>query len=221
MSSYEVSIWIDGEKADALSKRLAMDGRSLEQVVADKIETLYQEIVPAEQRDEIELHIVEERERREREEAERRKYALIKIRKDGQEYCFEDEFYTRIFQIAEQVRYFCRGDKRASDMLFMAEPPRDSMYRKDITLTSYNEQASRFGSIKQVLRVFDIDLDNGYFSIADKKRGSATFHITDILTAAYFAGKGFDRSAEWREDELFRRLEGKVVCMNQPVALEL
>ena len=94
-------------------------------------------------------------------------------------------------------------------------------YRTDLSPEEYNDQAVIFASIRQVLRVFDIDLDNGTFAFADRQRGCAAYRIKDVCTAAYYAGKSAYQPIEQREAILFERLQGKEICASQSPTMQL
>lgn len=211
--SHEIALWIDAEKYEALAKQLEKQGKSLEQTVAEMIKKLYDDVVPVDQRREITKRAEEERRQQEKEKAAQRRYALFKITKNGSSISFEDEFYTESFSVALLLRRFLRGENDIGDNFFNGTPKAENIYRTTVPLDKYDEQASLFTGDKHILRVFDIDLDHGYFSIGDRQRGCTTYRTGDVSTAAYYAGKAESRNAGWREKELFRRLEGKTVCM--------
>ena len=191
--SHEIAIWIDADKYEALSEHLNQKELSVEKATGRMIEKLYRDVVPVDQRAEITRRAEAEQQRKEKEDAERRRFALFKITKNGRSISFEDEFYTDNFTVAMLLRRFLRGEDDIGDNFFNGTPRQKNTYRTSISLDKFNEQASMFNNIKQILRVFDIDLDHGYISIGDKQRGCTTYRTKDVVAAVYYAAKAESR----------------------------
>ncbi len=198
MHSEEISFWLPKPKYDALRGALGAQGKSLESELQALTEQLYEQLIPADQRQDIENLIRQDRLLAERRSAELRRFSVFRITENGSTRCLECEHAFDFLQADNQTRRYMRREMDPQPDTFAEYFLRAGSL---ISEEKFDERVGeRIEGSVNITGLCDIDLDSGLFHTARHLNGWATFSIKDVTTAAYYAYRKSYRSNDdmWR-----------------------
>lgn len=211
MNAIQVTVWLEQPKYEALKHCLGSTAE-VEKAAQARLDQLYEQTVPLEEREKISERIAQMRQEEVRREAAARRVMGYRIMEEGQEICFETEHGYDVLQLAQRLRNFQRGSLHTLDGSFCS-----TFWQ--LTKLDHGEYATLskrfFRGDEQVQAVFDIDIDGGKLAILDRDSGRREYAISDISAAAFHA---FRKAyiPDWRRSEIFwSKLEGKELTPKQ------
>lgn len=210
MNTLEISLWLEDVKYRALERRLKENGLDVTSTMQEKVYDLYEEYVPEDERQQIERIIREERIAEKEAEEAAKKWSLLKVTEHGCTTFLRANQSWNWLLIAQRVRLYEKGCTDDSSFInFSSLSPPLSHCEYERLLSAFAADDNR------ILSVFDVDFDNKYFSVLDRKKGWKQYQLKDICTAASYAFRKSYRPQREREEIFLTRLEGKEInCRN-------
>lgn len=209
MNAVDLGLFYDERKLNAIKEHY--DG-TVEGYVEYQLDILFQDIVPNHEQNAIEeLNIREEIEAKKAAQ-ENRRFSLNHILENGMDYYFTDEDARSFYAAANIYRSYSRKN------IVQNALPKDSLaqahhfFKKDISKAEYNVLLEQYGSSKNIVSVFDFDLDNDTARVM--QNGEFEWHsymLKDVSTAVFYTNKNKYGNSEFKEMKFNEHLEGKEI----------
>lgn len=202
-----LELWLNGYKLDALSRALNESGTDTQTVMQARLEELYSQYVPVQERININERIEAERLAEERRTEESRRVSAFRVTEHGRVQCFTTDDAPELLSAAVCLRdYLKKQNDKASS--FAEQYPR----RDNIAAGEYEHlMGERMENTGRVSGVFDIDFEKREFSAVNIMDGWKTYAVSDVSTAAYHAMRQARLSTEQRWERLLDHLDGKEI----------
>lgn len=206
--SISAEVWLDERRWDALEEALGAQGSCIEKHLQDYLISLYNELVPREQWEQVEQRIADETEEEAREAEERTIYTAFHVREHGQDRLFATTGGEEFLDVAIRLRRYVRGGDAAVRGDFMSR-----FYKaQPITKERFDELAAlRLENTGKVAGAFEIDLDAGWLSGLRVIDGWQTFKIKDVSAAVYYAARNSRVPAADQWEKFLDHLDGKEI----------
>lgn len=207
VGSEPIDLWLEEPKYAALVRELESRGENLETVMQAKLNELYEQTVPVQERIEIDDLIDAERLEDVRQAEAARRFSVFRIvEKDHWDF-FETERPFDFPQAAGYLRRYLRGELPPGQSL--AETFATAAY---LDFDSFDCRITEFmDGREQICGVFEIDLDRQLFSALDREQGWQEYNIRDVSSAIYHAHRKEHRSESEARRIFYERLEGKML----------
>lgn len=212
-ASTEVAVWLEKRVYDALEQALKESGTdSVEQETERLLRQRYEQVVSKEQREQIKLLLQREREQDEREREAARRYTAVRITEGGNSRYFEED-NTNALVHAYALRRHLRDEHEGNTLAQKYE----RYHKIEIDAVRFEQHQAAFGHSENLTGLYDINLDDGIFTIWHPETGQqASYTIKDISTAAYYAWRSSFSPYKYRERIFFERLAGKELLDAKP-----
>ena len=207
-NSLSAEVWLDQRRWDALEEALKAQGSDIEQHLQDYLISLYNEMVPQEQWEQVEKRISNEAAETAREAEEHTVYTVFHVREHGHDSIFSTGNGEEFLDVAIRLRRYLWGGKTVvkgdfSQRFYNSQP---------ITRERFDELAIlRLENTGKVTGAFEINLDAGWISGLCITDGWQTFQIKDVSAAAYHATRSSRMSLEDRWKKFINRLDGNQI----------
>lgn len=212
VGSEQLILWLEEPKYIALSRVLKERGEDIEAVMQARLNDLYEQTVPVQERIEIDDFINAERRAVAQEAAAARRFSAYRIVEKDRWDFFETDRAMDFIQTASHLRRYLRGtfppDQTLAETFVKAEY---------LDFDSFDSRITEFMDGREQIRgVFEIDLDRKIFSALDRKQGWQEYDLKDVSTAIYYAQRKDHRRQADVERIFFERLEGKELNQQPP-----
>lgn len=212
VGSEQLILWLEEPKYIALSRVLKERGEDIEAVMQARLNDLYEQTVPVQERIEIDDFINAERRAVAQEAAAARRFSAYRIVEKDRWDFFETDRVLDFIQTASHLRRYLRGtfppDQTLAETFVKAEY---------LDFDSFDSRITEFMDGREQIRgVFEIDLDRKIFSALDRKQGWQEYDLKDVSTAIYYAQRKDHRRQADVERIFFERLEGKELNQQPP-----
>lgn len=217
MDSIEVVLFFDQPRYDAVNEILHKNGTNVDTELKNYFVTLYEQLLSAEQRADVETQIEREL-KQERLEAEARKrFGVFHIRENGIDSFFRDEVFTSFSSVGYQYRQYERHELSSDPDSFA-----DVFIRsEDISENQFHIYETEFSNDPRILTLMDFDLDAGTVSVMQKgHEDMLTYNLHDVSVAAYKAFRG-DRSPARTATAFSEALIGKEIEIAPEIPLSM
>ena len=207
MNDIDVTLFFNEDRMDALNAVLADQDTDLEEKLVEAFQSLYEEQVPAEKRVEIEKKIQMERQKKVEEAEAARRFAVIHLHEDGDDFHFTTELYNDFYSAALLYCNHLRDDvgKLTLDSIACRFSEIDIV--DDLT---YSVLCGAMPNDKRITALLEFDFENN--AICVKERGDEdwrTYHLKDVSNAMYRATRKSDLHLETRREIFEEALHGK------------
>lgn len=201
-------LWLHEYKSAALERALKRHGTDTQTVMQVRLNELYQQYVPAQERTDINNTIETERLAAERIAEERRRVCAFRVTENGQSQYFSVDEGLELLDAAKKVRSYLTAES-------VARPDRFNkmfLHPAEISAEKFDELAVlRMDNTGKVTGAFDIDFDKREFSGVHIMDGWKTYALGDVSTAAYHATRKRLLSTEQQYEKLLDYLDGKEI----------
>jgi len=178
MNSRDITVYLDERWCDSLETHT---GKTMEILLEEQMISLIQQL-PADVQSRISQQIQEEDQVQAQEAEANRRFSVARITENGESRCYFLERGEIMFQTAQRLRRYLRGELQAP-----------SQFYGDATPISQEEMEQHTAELlrnsPRVVGVYDIDLDAGEVYSLDSDMGWKGYRVKDISTAVYFATK--------------------------------
>ena len=211
MASYlEVCVWFLEQKHKALSLALKEKGTTMEEKLLEKLEELYLETVPVEQRAAI-AEEVEAQEKKEAEDAakwkaENYRVTVFQIIGDGGESYWRCEREISSLHLARELRKALRQKENSPVSVLKQALRADDGACEDFLQQRYVKLCgNRF-----ISNVFVLDFEQKVVSIVIADKGIASYRMKDLSPAVYGADRKKGESEQAVAVRFRQLIEGKI-----------
>lgn len=201
MASREIVLWLDERWYEALERHLK------DETLRDKLEDYLDELcnqLPSHEYERISSEIYRESAAREAEREASRRFAVFRIRENGERRCCLVDEPIDLLAAARALRRYTRSESTAGFRSYYAAA------REISGREFFRYVQERMENTGRVTGAFDIDLDGGTF--ADLNQGEwYVYTLRDVCTAAYHADRRSQESSAKRTEHLLNYLRGKTL----------
>ena len=201
MASREIVLWLDERWYDALERHL--QGETLQDKLEDYLDELCNQL-PSHEYEQISAEIYQESMARQAEREASRRFAVFRIRENGERRCCLVDEHIDLLAAARALRSYIRSESTAGFRSYYAAA-------REISGREFSRYVQeRMENTGRVVGAFDIDLDGGTF--ADLNQGEwYVYTLRDVCTAAYHANRRSQESSAKRTEHLLNYLRGKTL----------
>lgn len=199
MNCLDITVWIEEHKYRALVERLPV-GVTLEQVMEKMMQNLYEECVPAVDREHIQKIIAQEEAEREAAEASSRRFVLIEAVKDGVTSCRIGEKHGVPLEVAHACALLYRQAKKMSIQEFLETAYANT---EPITPEEFQERCRIDGG--RIKGVYCLDFDHNTMT-AGIAGNVSTLPLDVVMKAAKVAYRRANLRFEERIDIFTEKL---------------
>lgn len=186
-----IELWMDRRRLAALERVLNESGTDTQTVMQARLDELYAQYVPAQERTEINMAIEAERFAAEQKAEETRHVSVFHVTENGTEQYFKTDRGHEFLDAAHRLRLYLQEN------LVTDSFAETYVGREAITADEFDEMVGvRMDNTGKVVGAFDIDLDKREFSAVNIMNGWETFAMGDVSTAAHHAFRKDCLSAE-------------------------
>ena len=152
------------------------------------------------------------KENRPREREAARRYSAVRITEGGLSRCFETDNMDMLSH-AYTLRRHLRGEHGASTLAQEYAQKRNT----EIDTARFQQHQASIGHSKNLTGLYDINLDDGLFTMWNPETGQMASHtVKDVSTAAYFASRSASRFDKYKAQIFLVRLDGKKLTDTEP-----
>lgn len=205
VGSEQIVLWLEEPKYQALARVLEERGEDVEAVMQAKLNELYEQTVPVQERIEIDDLIDADRLASARAAEATRRFSAFRIVEGNRWDFFETEREMDFLMAASHLRRYLRGNFPPGQTLSETFAKADHLDFDgfDCRITEYMDGR------EQIRGVFQIDIERQIFSSLDREQGWREYDMGDVSTAAYYARKKDHRPEAEAQRIFYERLEGK------------
>ena len=218
MDSVSIELWLDKRQLAALEQALAEDGTTVERAMQDRLNELYDQRVPLEQREKIRQALDAEQLESQRSAEANTRYAGFHITENGREHYLATKSGQEFLDMAILMRRYVRGtfgnkEKGFAKCIYGAE---------EISPQQFEQLAAwRLENLGKVTGLVEINFDKSLFSALNIMDGWQCFRLKDVSSAAYFADKSGHVNKDVRWNIFLSRLDGKQLPSHTQAPVEL
>lgn len=214
MGDISIELWLNNDKYRALANILSECGEELETVMRAKLNELYLQTVPEQERTEIDNRIEAKRLADEQYAWENRAFSVYHTTEKGTEHYFESDFSLELMQVALLLHRYQRDELERKPKNFFA------LFQNSIPISAsqFEEHVrSRLDNTRRITGVFDVNFDRQELSSVHIMEGWKTYSMKDVSTAAHHAYGADYLPAEQRRHRFLAYLDGREIAKVAPV----
>lgn len=203
-----LELWLHEYKMEALERVLKESGTDTQTVMQARLEELYRQYVPAQERTDINNTIEGERLTAERLAEEQQRICAFRVTENGQSQYFSVDDGLELLDAAKKVRSYLTADPAARPSGF----EKMFLHPTEISAEEFDELVGiRMDNTGKVTGVFDIDFDKCEFSGVHIMDGWKTYALGDVSAAAHHATRKQLLSTQQQWERLLDKLDGKEI----------
>lgn len=218
MDAVSIELRMDKRQLAALKQALAEDGTTVERAMQDRLNELYDQRVPPEQREMLQQVLDAERLESQRSAEANARYAGFHITENGREHYLSTKGGQEFLDVAILMRRYVRGifgDKKRGFARCIEGA-------EEISPQQFEKLAAwRLENLGIVTALVEINFDEGLVSALNIMDGWQCFRIQDVFSAAYFADKSGHANQDVRWNIFLSRLDGKQLTSHTQPPVEL
>lgn len=213
MADEEITLYYNRLRLDAIKETLENQGQTVSEELYAKLDALYEAVVPAEKRADIENTIVEDLRRAEEAKEAARKFSLIHIRENGSDSYFASDIFQSFHAAAYRYRLYSRQELDSAPATL-----EDAFIgSENVSERQYENLLERIPADSRIMAVLDFDLDEKQVSVCSPMSdGQKTYSLHDVSVAAYKAFRGDYHTSAQRAEMFADALDGKELEIDAP-----
>ena len=216
MSDVDVTVFYNEHRVAAMERSLKGTGTRLEDQVKDALEKLYEELVPAAEREQIEAHISQEQSEEYARQQAARRFSLVHFHDADEDFHFTSELISSFYSMANRYRYRVKDEVGLTTL--------DGISRHfgevdPIDEVTFSILSDGMPDDPRITAIADFDFENNTVSILE--RGDDEWHsydLKDVSVAAYKADRKSGLSLETRQAIFEEALDGKELVFDDAEA---
>lgn len=216
MSDVDVTVFYNEHRVAAMEQALKGAGISLEDRVKDALGKLYEELIPAEEREQIEAHISQEQSEEYACQQAARRFSLVHFHDADDDFHFTSELISNFYSMANRYRYRVKDEVGLTTL--------DGLSRHfgevdPIDEVTFSILSDGMPDDPRITAIADFDFENNTVSILE--RGDDEWHsydLKDVSVAAYKADRKSGLSLETRQAIFEEALDGKELVFDDAEA---
>lgn len=208
MPDMDITLYYNQHRLNAIQRVLTEQGSTIEGSLCSSLNDLYRELVPEQERGEIEKRIVEEKQR-EREIAEAtRRFSVVHLHDGETDYHLTSELHTSFLQAARLYRVVTKDLK--SPLPCVESMPHAFRSHQAITPQQFSDLCDSIATDNRITAIMEFNFEDGTVGVCQSSDNAWWYYdLKDVSAAVYRA----DRKSNLRpgaRDEIFSAaLEGK------------
>ena len=219
MNDIDINLYYNRYRLEALERVLHSQGKSIEDAVYPMLDSLYEQLVPAAERGDIENRIAAENAQAAAEAEAARRFGVVHLHQG------EDDFYL----IANEQKdlYSMAGLYRRQLQLNIGTVPlwdlTGQFHKADRVFQSdYLRLCRAMPDDHRITALMEMDFDKGTISVCDNRENSwTTYSLKDVSTAIFKAERKSGLSSAVRQRIFDEALQDKAIAtVNQDEKLE-
>lgn len=210
MADTDIALSYNARRLDAMMRILEEQGSDVEHELHPALDDLYERIVPADQREEIESCIAAEQAQEETEQEAAGRFAVIHFHDAGDDYFFTSELRNSFYSIANLYRYELRNEigRYTLDSIaacnFSGQEP--------ISVVMFSVLSGAMPNDERISALVEFDFESGNISV--KESGDSAwraYRLKDVSDAMYKAERQYGLPLAARHQIFDAALEGKEI----------
>ena len=210
MADIDICIYYNQHRVDAMERILNEQRTDLQTVVMEQLDSLYEKLVPAQEREMIDAKIAQEHAERMAEYEASRRFAVVHLHDDQQDYHFISEVHTNFLQTARLYRLVTKdmpGPGTTLDRMkncFLRHQP--------IAPEVFSKYCDDMPNDHRITALVEYDLENGMVSACESSDNHwLTYNLKDVSTAVFRADRKSNLSLKERNEIFQEALHGKEI----------
>ena len=216
MSDVDVTVFYDEHRVAAMERALKGTRTTLEDRLGEAMRKLYEELIPAEERERIETHISQEQSEEYARQQSARRFSLIHFHDADDDFYFTSELTSNFYSMANRYRYRVKDEIGLTTL--------DGLSRHFVEVDPIDEitfsiLSDAMHDDPRIRAIADFDFENNTVSILN--RGDDEWHsydLKDVSVAAYKADRKSGLSLETRQAIFEEALDGKELAFDDAEA---
>ena len=197
MSDVDVTVFYNEHRVAAMERSLKGTGTRLEDQVKDALEKLYEELVPAAEREQIEAHISQEQSEEYARQQAARRFSIVHFHDADEDFHFTSELISSFYSMANRYRYRVKDEVGLTTLEGLSRHFGEVGSIDDVTFSILSDAMP---DDPRITAIADFDFENNTVSILE--RGDDEWHsydLKDVSVAAYKADRKSGLSLETRQ----------------------
>lgn len=222
MGSIDVSIYYDQHRIEAMERILASQNKKLDQEIQRQMDSLYESIVPEQERSGIEERIRQEAIQRAAEQEAARRFALVHLHDANEDYYLLSERHRGFLQAARLYRVVTKdihsllGKGGQCPLSELQQMRIAFMDHEPLTEEAYTKLVVNAPNDQRITAMIDFDFENWTISACESSDNHwSTYTLKDVSTAVFHADRRMSISENLRREIFDRQLEGKEIDFDQ------
>ncbi len=205
MGDIDISIYYNERRLEAMQKKLAEQGTTVEIELKNMMDVLYESVLPVEVCAEIDAQIAKEQVDADAEYEAARRFGVYHIRQNGEDTHFISELYNSFYSAAYRYRVYSRS---VTDADFFAL----FVNRQPIDTVEFSKFCDAMNTDPRITTFVEFDLDEGTVSTYENGHdGWISYNLKDVSNAIYKANRKHHQTSEMRQNTFNYALAGKEI----------
>lgn len=210
MADIDITLFCNAHRFDAMARALALQDMTVVQALYPALDILYEKVVLAEERRQIENTIADEETQRLQEREAARRFSVVHLHDADGDLHFISELHTNFYNAARLYRMVTKdltGPAPVMDRLSYA-----FMAHQTITPVTFSALCQTMPNDQRITAVMEFDFEDGTVGVCDGSDNAWRYYkLKDVSTAVYKTER--KSGLRWSEEqELFTKaLSGKEI----------
>lgn len=212
MSDVEVTVFYNEHRVAAMERALKNTGAILEDRLERALDSIYQELVPATEREQIEAQIAREASEEYARLQAARRFAVVHFHDTDDDFNFTTELSNKFYTMAYRYREFMKDEVGAVTL--------DSLARhfgeyEPVDEVTFSILCNTMPDDPRITAIADFDFESNTVSICEHGDEWRTYDLKDVSTAVFKANRKSGLQMEAREAIFEESLEGKEMLFEE------
>lgn len=210
MGDVDVTIYYNEDRLNAMERILHEQGTNLTTAITEQMDALYVQLVPEQERSEIDAKIAQEHAQRMEEQEAARRFAVVHLHDDQEDYHFITELHTSFLQSARLYRLVTKdltGPNTPLQRMKIAH-----MQNQAIAPEVFAQYCEDMPNDHRITALVEYDFESGMVSVCESSDNHwLTYKLKDVSTAVFRADRKSDMRIPEREHVFQEALYGKEI----------
>ena len=210
MGDIDVTIYYSEDRLNAMERILREQGTDLAAAIKEQMDVLYVQLVPEQERTEIDTKIAQEQAQRLAEQEAARRFAVVHLHDAQEDYHLISELHTSFFQSARIFREATRDPRDHSAWLERMKAGFRS--HQAIAPEVFAQYCEDMPNDYRITALIEYDLEDGMVSTCESSDNHwLTYKLKDVSTAAFYAERKLSIPNDTRREIFETKLQGKEI----------
>ena len=210
MASSDITLFYDTHRLSAMERILQSQGKRIEDELYPFLDSLYEKLVPAVERSDIENRIAAENAQAAAEAEAAKRFGVVHLHQGDDDYYLITYDQRNLYTMAALYRRRLQPDIGKVSLWDLTW----CFNKSDRVLSSdFLRLCRKMPTDHRITSLMAMDFDNGTISVCENRDSYwTTYSLKDVSTALYKAERKSDLSSEVRQGIFDEALQGKVVA---------
>ena len=212
MSDVDVTVFYNEHRVAAMERALRNTGTILEDRLERALDSIYQELVPETEREQIEAQITRELSEEYARQQAARRFAVVHFHDADDDFNFTTELSSKFYTLAYRYREFMKDEVGTVTL--------DSLARhfgeyEPVDEVTFSILCNTMPDDPRITAIADFDFESNTLSICEHGDDWRTYDLKEISTAVFKANRKSGLQMEAREAIFEESLEGKEMIFEE------